>query len=170
MRSSQPTGSVTTATVLVFEDVDGTYIRMLFPHRIDELDEVLPFIRDRLANESAASGWLLWGVLVASKSQAAIPNEYELIGISGFEGPPSVHGQVEIGYAITPAFRGQGIATEAVGLLVSHAMRRGARRIVAEVYPFKRGSIRVLEKTGFQLMGQGATRGTMRFAVEAEEC
>ena len=41
-----------------------------------------------------------------------------LVGFGGFKGSPSPDGVVEIGYAVAPAFRGQGLATDAVAQMV----------------------------------------------------
>lgn len=41
--------------------------------------------------------------------------------------------------------------------------RRPIRAFVAQTFPHLRGSIRVLEKTGFQPAGQGFEEGTILF-------
>ena len=45
-----------------------------------------------------------------------------LIGLGGFKGEANESGMVEIGYAIVPAYRGRGLATEAARGLVDHAL------------------------------------------------
>lgn len=60
----------------------------------------------------------------------------------------------EIGYWIGESFWGKGIATQAVGLLVHHAFEElGLARLYAGIFEYNVGSIRVLEKNGFQKEG-----------------
>ncbi|WP_375548007.1 GNAT family N-acetyltransferase [Oceanicaulis alexandrii] len=72
------------------------------------------------------------------------------VGVGGFHGPPDADGQVEIGYAMQPSFREQGLATEAVEGLVKWAFDHPeVRNVRAQTLPHLTASIRVLEKTGF---------------------
>lgn len=60
----------------------------------------------------------------------------------------------EIGYWIGEPFWGKGIATEAVALLVRHAFDELALvRVYAGIFEYNLGSMRVLEKNGFQKEG-----------------
>jgi ribosomal-protein-alanine N-acetyltransferase len=59
-----------------------------------------------------------------------------------------------IGYWLTPAYWGKGIATAAVDAIVNYAIENGFRRLVASVYAPNVGSARVLEKNGFVLEGR----------------
>lgn len=71
------------------------------------------------------------------------------VGDAGFHGPPH-DGQVEIGYALVPAARGNGLAAEATGLLVDWARSQPAVRCVtARVQPSNQPSRRLLERLGF---------------------
>lgn len=59
---------------------------------------------------------------------------------------------VELGYWIAEPFWGQGIATEAVRLMSIYVFENFAiNRIVAEVFEYNKGSMRVLEKNGYHL-------------------
>jgi len=49
-----------------------------------------------------------------------------VVGDAGFHGPPGPEGEVEIGYALVPAARGAGLATEAVRLLARWALDQPA--------------------------------------------
>lgn len=74
-----------------------------------------------------------------------------LVGFGGFKGSPSPGGVVEIGYAIAPAFRGQGLATDAVALMVQRAFADvGVRAVDAHTLGHENPSTRVLQKTGFR--------------------
>ncbi|NJO87245.1 MAG: GNAT family N-acetyltransferase [Lewinella sp.] len=76
-----------------------------------------------------------------------------LVGLAGFNGPPSKAGWVELGYEIAPSFRRRGIATAATAQLVALALAATepivfgieALTSAAENY-----STRVLRNNGFQ--------------------
>jgi RimJ/RimL family protein N-acetyltransferase len=80
---------------------------------------------------------------------------HTLVGFGGFKGSPSPDGVVEIGYAIAPAFRGQGLATEAVTQMVQRAFADVAVRAVdAHTLGHDNPSTRVLQKTGFRKVAE----------------
>ena len=57
----------------------------------------------------------------------------------------------EIGYILHPDVWGQGIAAEALTVLLDHAFaERGLDKAIADVDPRNTGSIRLLEKLGFR--------------------
>ena len=77
------------------------------------------------------------------------------VGVGGFHGPPDKEGVVEIGYAMQPSFREQGLATEAVEGLVGWALsHERVRKVCARTLPHLTASIRVLEKTGFSFVAE----------------
>jgi [ribosomal protein S5]-alanine N-acetyltransferase len=83
------------------------------------------------------------------------PEVSTLVGFGGFKGPPSPDGVVEIGYAIAPAFRGQGLATDAVTQMVERAFADVAVRAVdAHTLGHDNPSTRVLQKTGFRKIAE----------------
>lgn len=68
----------------------------------------------------------------------------------GTKGYPDADGVVEIGYGVTPADRGRGLATEAVGALTAYLLGEPAVRMVtAETEVGNLASQRVLEANGF---------------------
>jgi len=71
-----------------------------------------------------------------------------LVGIGGFRGPPT-DGVVEIGYAVSPARQGRGIATAAVQHFLAQAAGKGVPIVVAHTLAGVNPSTRVLTKTGF---------------------
>ncbi len=72
-----------------------------------------------------------------------------LIGTAGFFGPPSEQGEVELGYGVVPDFRGQGLATEALGALIAFASSdERVRLIKADVLHANLASQRVMERCG----------------------
>ena len=61
----------------------------------------------------------------------------------------------EIGYWLGQAFRGRGIATEALKAVTRYAIERhGLKRVYAVPYEWNPASCRVLEKAGFVLEGR----------------
>lgn len=61
-------------------------------------------------------------------------------------------GEAEVGYWIGKPFRGTGLATEALQLILSKARATGISRIQAFTFPDNAPSRRVLEKQGFVLV------------------
>jgi RimJ/RimL family protein N-acetyltransferase len=86
------------------------------------------------------------------------------VGDAGFHGPPGDDGEVEIGYALVPAARGSGLASEAIALLVGWARAQpGVRCVTARVDPGNEPSRRVLERQGF--VRDGERGGLERFVL-----
>lgn len=78
----------------------------------------------------------------------------EVIGVAGFKGPPR-DDTVELGYSVAPGYQKRGFATEAVCALAGHVFRFGEVRFIrAHTMPEINASARVLEKSGFQKMGE----------------
>ena len=83
------------------------------------------------------------------------PDVSTLVGFGGFKGSPSVEGVVEIGYSIAPAFRGRGLATDAVAQMVQRAFSDPAVRAVdAHTLGHDNPSTRVLQKSGFRRIAE----------------
>jgi [ribosomal protein S5]-alanine N-acetyltransferase len=83
------------------------------------------------------------------------PRGCALVGFGGFKGPPSSDGIVEVGYAIAPAFQGQGLATDALAQMVQRAFVDPIVRAVdAHTLGYANPSTRVLEKGGFRKIGE----------------
>jgi RimJ/RimL family protein N-acetyltransferase len=72
-----------------------------------------------------------------------------LIGDGGFKGRPNDRGEVEVGYAIIEAYRGQGYATEAAQAFVDWAFTHpDVNAVLAETFHDGLASQRVLCKVG----------------------
>lgn len=77
------------------------------------------------------------------------------VGGCGYKGPPDAAGMVEIAYGIDDECQGRGFATEAARALTEFAFANRLVRVVrAHTKPDNRASERVLEKCGFQQVGQ----------------
>lgn len=108
----------------------------------DEL-EVLPILAEGLAREPDLADWGMH--LVIHTGDRAI------VGCAGLMGRPTPEGAVEVGYGIAPPYQGQGYATEATRALVEWSFAQPSiRRVIASCLKENKGSIRVIEKTGFQ--------------------
>ena len=102
----------------------------------------------------------------------AHPNQWEWYAIWMIELQDGTHigelcfkgidgsGAAEIGYGIADEHQGHGYATEAVTAAAAWALTRGPGRCVtAEVDRDNLASIRVLEKSGFELTGRSGEEG-----------
>lgn len=109
--------------------------------------EALPVLR---ASYEGSSEPHEWGSLFFIK-----PDVRALVGLGGFKGPPSSEGVVELGYAIAPAFRGQGLATNATTQMLERAFANPSIRAVdAHTLGAENPSTRVLQRTGFRKIAE----------------
>lgn len=77
----------------------------------------------------------------------------ELAGVISLKDINWVSGICEIGYLIAEKFHGQGVATQAVGMIIQKGFEAGIRKIKATTSVTNVGSYRVLQKNGFSLEG-----------------
>lgn len=78
----------------------------------------------------------------------------EIVGLCGYKHCPTPAGAVEIGYGVVRARRGQGVATQAVAVLLDRAAQdRAIRQLTAETAAENVASQRVLERNGFARTG-----------------
>ena len=85
-------------------------------------------------------------------------------------------GEIELGYALHPAYHGQGLMPEALGALRDELFARGYCRIVAGAFCENAASIRVMEKCGMrrinkaeQIEYRGRTHDCVYYASERAE-
>jgi [ribosomal protein S5]-alanine N-acetyltransferase len=77
------------------------------------------------------------------------------VGQMSFKTLPDKSGTIELGYGINPSYANRGYTTEMARELVAWAWKQpGVRRITAECLEDNAASIRVLEKLGFDRVGQ----------------
>lgn len=99
-----------------------------------------------------------------------IGEDGRLVGLAGYKGRPDSEGTVEIGYGVLPEYQRQGIAAEATGGLIERAFGfSGVKRVIAETLPPLLPSIRVMEKNGLRLIGEGSEHGVIRFELTRED-
>ncbi len=122
----------------------------------------MEFFRDRLSENPEAVGWYGWYAVL----RPVEPRGSVLVGSGGYLGPPDAGGVVEIGFSIVPEYRALGFASEIVQALVARAFSKPeVERVVAHTTPANLGSIGVLRRCGFGLVGQGRDHGTVRYAA-----
>lgn len=126
-----------------------------------------PSAMQYLLDRMAPHGRLGWARYVALPTEGAPL----LIGSCGTTSPildDTV--EVEVGYSFLPAFHRKGYATEAVGSLLQWIFSHPTvERVSAHTLPSIPGSIRVLEKTGFTLVGDGMEPGTILYRLDRAE-
>lgn len=123
----------------------------------------MEFFRARLSENPDAVGWYGW---YAVHRPVAPPGAAALIGSGGYFGPPGTDGVVEIGYSVVPESRARGFATELVQSLVSRAFSvPEVLRVIAHTTPHNLGSVTVLERCGFSLIGLGSEPGTVQYGT-----
>jgi ribosomal-protein-alanine N-acetyltransferase len=125
-----------------------------------------PHVLDFLLKQIADFPWSIgWARFVALRDPQSVKRI--LIGTVGAVPPgtemsQSKVGEIEVGYGILPAFQRRGFATEALaGLMPWVQTQTHVSAFVAQTFPHLQPSIRVLEKSGFQLAGKGFEEGTI---------
>jgi ribosomal-protein-alanine N-acetyltransferase len=111
--------------------------------------EVSPEWRARVEAATEPDPWLHGFAirLRSSPDQAA--------GSIGFKGPPDKNSVVEVAYGIDEEHQGKGYATEAVhGILEFVSKQTQVSVVRAHTLPSKNASTAVLEKCGFQFLGE----------------
>ncbi len=123
-------------------------------------DDSKAFTLRYLADNPDADGWAAWYFLLPGKAD----EKAQAIGIGGFKEKPSQQGMVEVGYSIMPDYHRLGFASEAAAALIDWAFSHPEVQLVtAETLPALVTSIRVLERNGFHLLGEGSEKGVVRY-------
>jgi RimJ/RimL family protein N-acetyltransferase len=108
---------------------------------LHELREVLPDYADALKQDSSLEGWGPWLIVDAADT---------LVGDIGFTGRSDDDGEVEIGFNVLPAYRGNRYASEAVSALARWALAQPRVECVEAACARGDGaSALVLERAGF---------------------
>ena len=110
---------------------------LVFPETFDFLPHALQMLENN-------PQLLRWGMHLFLKK-----DENKIVGNGGFKGLPNEDGMVEIGYAVSPLYENQGLATEAARGMIEYAFSWSAVRMVdAHTLAEENASARVLEKCG----------------------
>ena len=111
-------------------------------------------------SQPGAHGWSAWYLLHVEDSGPV------LVGMCQFKDRPDAKGSVEIAYSMLQQYRNRGFTTEAVARLVQWAFgHENVTEVVAETMPFRRQSIRIMEKNGFEFAGPGSEPGVVRYVL-----
>ncbi len=101
--------------------------------------EIITHSREFLENNPDAANWWMYFFIHSA--------DRKLVGNGGFKGKPDDRGMVEIGYAMAPAYRGKGLATEATQGLIDFAFSNPQiQTIQAHTLAEENESVRVLRK------------------------
>ena len=110
---------------------------LVFPESLDSLPVALKMLE---TNPQI----LRWGMRLFLKK-----DENKIIGNGGFKGAADENGMVEIGYAISPLYENQGLATEAAHAMIDYAFAWSQVRMVdAHTLAEENASVRILQKCG----------------------
>ncbi len=126
----------------------------LIPYKVSEqwpnadYAEILPFILETYEEDPDLENWS-W-LIIHKEDQC-------LIGEMGCKGKP-VDGSVEIGYGIVPEYREKGYATEMATVFSRWLLHEAGLSVVkADCLKTNIGSIKVLERSGFQKVSEDET-------------
>jgi RimJ/RimL family protein N-acetyltransferase len=136
--------------------------------REDDLPILFEHQRDPEANAMAAfpprdrdAFMAHWAKILADPG--CVARAVELDGaVVGNIGSFDFQGRREVGYWIDRAFWGRGVATRALAALL---LEETTRPLFAGVVPHNAGSIRVLEKCGFERTGETSPDGHVIFRL-----
>lgn len=121
----------------------------------EALRPALPAMLEDTRRSGVPPGWSVW----------VLARDGRIVGDAGFVGPPDSRGEVEVGYAMLPRHRGQGLMTEAVRALAGWAFAHGARVVVALTEPDNAASRAVLRRVGARVVASGS--GLERWELRA---
>ena len=122
---------------------------------------VFDYLLRLFAENPESIGWCRYLALRASDGDS---QGRTLIGTFGCGLPKPESGEAEIGYGVLPDWQGRGLAAEAVeAMLPWLRTQRKIEAFVAQTFPDLYGSIRVLEKCGFEFGGAGFEEGAILY-------
>jgi len=126
---------------------------------VDWEAHVLEMIFVQMTELPSSVGWHRYAVLTEGLAKRT------LVGCVG--GFPKADGVVEIGYSTLPAFQRRGLGSEAALALVEWLLvRDGVRAVTAQAFRSTPESIKVMERCGMVLVGDGDDPGTVRYRRE----
>jgi [ribosomal protein S5]-alanine N-acetyltransferase len=124
---------------------DPDFIRQIADRGVRDLDSARDYLRKGPLASYAQHGH---GLLMVETRADADP-----VGICGLVRRPGLE-HADLGYALLPAARGCGYASEAGAAVLAHAREiLGLERVLAIVNPANLRSISVLERLGFEARG-----------------
>ena len=142
---------------------DPGWLQHIGQRHVHTLDDARRFIEERLAAACERQGFGLWAMERRNSGEVA-----GMCGLVRRDGLPGI----DLGYALLPAHRGQGLVHEAATACLDHAHRvLGQTRVLAITSPDNHASARVLAKLGFVPQGRitlpGETAASDLYAWQA---
>jgi RimJ/RimL family protein N-acetyltransferase len=133
---------------------DPAWIAGIGERNVRTLEDARRFIAERLVAHYWEKGHGFWAMV--RRSDGAV------VGMSGLVDRESLP-EIDVGYALAPAFRGSGYAREAAAATLRYARDvLGKSRVLAIVWPENRASVRVLESLGMVSEGVRLLAGDSR--------
>lgn len=125
------------------KDPDVTKYLLWDPHpNVEHTRNYIDYLQDRYRDGK----YYDWAVI--------LKNSGKMIGTCGFSSISPEHRSAEVGYVLNPAFRGQGIAGEALSAVLDFAFRKMAlNRVEAKCVEENASSERVMQKVGMTFEG-----------------
>jgi len=110
---------------------------LVFPESLNSLPQALEMLGKN-------PQILRWGMHLF-----VLKDENKIIGNGGFKGVPDADGMVEIGYAISPRYENQGLATEAARGMIEYAFSwSNVKMVDAHTLAEENASVKILQKCG----------------------
>ena len=124
-------------------DPEVTKYLLWDPHpNVEHTRNYIDYLQDRYRDGK----YYDWAVILKSSGK--------MIGTCGFSSILPEHRSAEVGYVLNPAFRGQGIAGEALSAVLDFAFRKMAlNRVEAKCVAENASSERVMQKVGMTFEG-----------------
>ena len=125
------------------KDPEVTKYLLWDPHpTVEHTRNYIDYLQDRYRDGK----YYDWAVILKSSGK--------MIGTCGFSSILPEHRSAEVGYVLNPAFRGQGIAGEALSAVLDFAFRKMAlNRVEAKCVAENASSERVMQKVGMTFEG-----------------
>nr|WP_225583472.1 GNAT family N-acetyltransferase [Pseudoxanthomonas sp. PXM02] len=121
---------------------DPAFIRHIADRGVRTLDQARDYLRNGALRSYAQHGFGMYAI--RRKDTGALIGNCGLVSREGLDGP-------DLGYALLPAYAGQGFAVEAARAVIADAgSRLGIVRLHAIVNPDNVASIGLLQKLGFE--------------------
>jgi RimJ/RimL family protein N-acetyltransferase len=125
---------------------DAAFLANIGDRGVRSADDARQYIAERMVGSYDQHGFGMW--IAQRKSDGAAIGVCGIVRREGLE-------HEDLGYALLPAYRGAGYATEAAAATLHHARQELALgTLLAIVSPGNTASIRVLEKIGFRATGR----------------
>lgn len=117
-----------------------------------------------LRMEEGEEGWWYWWIIERGRRSSGVP---ELVGVSGFKGPPTPGGTVEVLYGLARSARGRGLGSIAVPLLIDWAFRHAeVERVIATIHPDNKASQGLAGKCGLSVVKELCDDEELVYVVE----